>query len=183
MRDDLETRKWRKEPSSRPLSLTLVCWLINDWNPRCDEQVGKYSYLVCDIAYYLISGLISYGHVSWQWAKWLWNRRVECWAIHASTSSFARTAHSLSPAFKGKRFKYPFMFDKCTLRFHSFSTHCEMMIAIGSMKHELLGRLSIYAVRRNPTSVKTLVIEIRDSKVKSGECKHARFQRGPDLWS
>ena len=27
-----------------------------------------------------------------QWVEWLWNRRVEHWAIHSSTCSFARTA-------------------------------------------------------------------------------------------
>ena len=28
------------------------------------------------------------------WVEWLWNRRVQYWAIHSSVRSFTRTAHS-----------------------------------------------------------------------------------------
>ena len=30
------------------------------------------------------------------WLEWLWNRRVEYWAIYSSVCSFARTAHSFA---------------------------------------------------------------------------------------
>ena len=72
-----------------------------------------------------------------QWVDWLWNRRVEYWAIRSSVPSFARTAHSfacsaliassarsaqhsLTPELMGKRL----MSMHWTRRFHTDSTHC-----------------------------------------------------------
>ena len=57
-----------------------------------------------------------------RWVEWLWNRRVEYWAIRSSVRSFARTAHSLTHSRAHRKVTYVYKLNASIS--YSFSPLC-----------------------------------------------------------